>query len=87
MEMLKVTKMQGFTLSLEDTFLEKRQGGVSLMAPPPHSPFRVKVSVSAFMTYSFTQSQLFSRFFMVFLQIKWKISASLFKSGLLLQVN
>ena len=35
MKMLKVTKMQGFTLSLEDTFLEKRQGGVSLMAALP----------------------------------------------------
>ena len=35
MIMLKVTKMQGFTLSLKDTFLEKRRGGVSLMAPLP----------------------------------------------------
>ena len=33
MIMLKVTEMQDFTLSLEDKFLGKREGGVSLMAP------------------------------------------------------
>ena len=33
MIILKATKNQGFTLSLEDTFLEKSQGGVKL--PPP----------------------------------------------------
>ena len=33
MIILKATKNQGFTLSLEDTFLEKAQGGVKL--PPP----------------------------------------------------
>ena len=33
---LKVTKNQGFTLSLEDTFFEKPQagGGVNLTPPP-----------------------------------------------------
>ena len=30
---LKVTKNEGFTLSLEDTFFEKPQGGVKLIAP------------------------------------------------------
>ena len=34
----KVTKKQGFTLSLEDTFFEKPQGGVRLTP----QPFRVK---------------------------------------------
>ena len=85
--MLKVTKKQSFNLSLEDTFLEKRQGVFSLMPPPPPSFFRVKVPVSAFMAYSLTQSQLFSQSFMVFLQIKWKVGASFFISGLFLQVN
>ena len=37
---LKVTKNQGFTLSLEDTFSEKPRGGQ--IEPPPPSPFRVK---------------------------------------------
>ena len=34
MTILKVTKNQGFTLSLEDVFLEKLQG----VDNPPHSP-------------------------------------------------
>ena len=34
MIMLKVTKSQGFTLSLEDTFFENHKGRVKL--PPPH---------------------------------------------------
>ena len=33
---LKVTKKQGFTLSLEDTFLEKPQGGDQIEPPPSH---------------------------------------------------
>ena len=37
---LKVTKKQGFTLSLEDTFFEKPQGGGQIDTPP--SRFRVK---------------------------------------------
>ena len=37
---LKVTKSQGFTLSLEDTFLETPQGVVKLIPFPP-SHFRV----------------------------------------------
>ena len=37
---LKVTKNQGFTLSLEDTFFEKPHGGQT--DPPPPSYFRVK---------------------------------------------
>ena len=32
---LKVTKHQGFSLSLEDTLFEKPQGGVKLTPPPP----------------------------------------------------
>ena len=32
--MLKATKNQGFTLSLEDTFLEKLQGGGVKLNPP-----------------------------------------------------
>ena len=32
---LKVTKNQGFTLTLEDTFSEKPQGGGSNWPPPP----------------------------------------------------
>ena len=32
---LKVTKNQGFTLSLEDTFFEKPQGGQIAPPPPP----------------------------------------------------
>ena len=35
--MLKVTKKQGFTVSLEDTFFEKPQGGGSIWTPPPPS--------------------------------------------------
>ena len=33
MIILKVTKKQGFTLSLEDTFFEKPQGEVKLIPP------------------------------------------------------
>ena len=40
--MLKVTKKQGFTLSLEDIFFEKPQGGVNLTPTPPPGHFRVK---------------------------------------------
>ena len=35
MIILKVTKNQDFTLSLEDTFFEKPQGAVKLIPPPP----------------------------------------------------
>ena len=35
---LKVTKNQGFTLSLEDAFLEKPKGGIKLIPPPPAPP-------------------------------------------------
>ena len=41
---LKVTKNQGFTLSLENKFLEKQQRGVKLPPPPPNL-FRVKTAV------------------------------------------
>ena len=44
---LKVTKNQGFTLSVEDAFFEKPQGGgwgVKLTPPSPSS-FRVKQDV------------------------------------------
>ena len=34
-KILKVAKNQGFTLSLENTFLEKQQGG-SIWHPSPH---------------------------------------------------
>ena len=36
MIMLKVTKNQGFTLSLEDAFLEKLQGRGQIDTPSPH---------------------------------------------------
>ena len=47
---LKVTKNQGFTLSLENKFLEKQQRGVTLWGgqidpPPPPNLFRVKTAV------------------------------------------
>ena len=35
MIILKVTKNRGFTLSLEDTFLKKPQGGSNWPRPPP----------------------------------------------------
>ena len=38
---LKVTKNQGFSLSLEDTLFEKPQGECQIDPPPP-SRFRVK---------------------------------------------
>ena len=38
---LKVTKNQGFTLSLEDNFFEKPKGGGQLGPPPPKN-IRVK---------------------------------------------
>ena len=42
--MLKVTKNQGFALSLEDTFFQKPQGGGGQIDPPlPPSRFWVKV--------------------------------------------
>ena len=39
---LKVTKNQGFTLSLEDTFFEKPQGGNGGQTDPIFSHFRVR---------------------------------------------
>ena len=48
---LKVTKSQGFTLSSEDTFSEKPQGGrVTLTPPLPPSRFRVKRYFNEFFT-------------------------------------
>ena len=41
--MLKVTKNQGFTLSLGDTFFEKPQGGQSEPSSPPHPPRHIRV--------------------------------------------
>ena len=41
MIILKVTKSQGFTLSLEDAFFEKPPGG-RIPPPPSPQPFRVK---------------------------------------------
>ena len=38
MIILKVTKNQGFTLSLEDVFLEKLQGVDDSPHPPPPQP-------------------------------------------------
>ena len=35
MVILKVTKSQSLTLSLEDTFFEKPQGGIQIDLPPP----------------------------------------------------
>ena len=46
---LKVTKNQGFTLSVEDTFFEKSQvGGVGRgqIDLPPSSRFRVKLFIN-----------------------------------------
>ena len=63
---LKVTKRQGFTLSLEDTFLKKRQWMGEEAEGWSLNCFRVKVSILAFMAYSLIQSQLFPQFFMVF---------------------
>ena len=42
MLILNVTKNQGFTLSLEDTFLEKPWRG-QIDPPPPPSRFRVNL--------------------------------------------
>ena len=42
--MLKVTKNEGFILSLEDAIFKKPQEGVKLTPPPPPSRFRVKVN-------------------------------------------
>ena len=42
---LKVTKNEGFALSLEDTIFEKPQGGGQIDPPPP-SHFRVKLRIS-----------------------------------------
>ena len=46
---LKVTKIQGFTLSLENTSFEKPQEGGDKIdpPPPPPSPFRVKDNILA----------------------------------------
>ena len=41
MIILKVTKKQGFILSLEDTFFEKPQGGGGQIDSPHPSRFRV----------------------------------------------
>ena len=36
----KSHKKQGFTLSLEDTFMEKPKGEVKFTPPPPRNPFK-----------------------------------------------
>ena len=43
--LLKVSKNQGFTISLEDAFFEKPQGGRSNWPPPP-SCFRVNKKIN-----------------------------------------
>ena len=45
---LKVTKNQGFTLSLEDTFFEKPQAGGQTDPPPPSAVLGLKQFSSAF---------------------------------------
>ena len=40
MTILKITKRQGFTLSLEDNVFEKPQGGVGVKLSPPPPPSR-----------------------------------------------
>ena len=57
MMILKVTKTQGFTLSLEDTFFEKQQGGVKLTPP---IRFRVK-NFAKFMEKHLCQSLFFNK--------------------------
>ena len=49
---LKVTKNQGFTFSLKDTFFEKPHGGGGSIWPLPPSHFRVKSFESAISIYS-----------------------------------
>ena len=44
MIILKVTKNQGFTLSLEDTFFEKPQGGGGQFDPPAVSGLKIKTA-------------------------------------------
>ena len=43
MKFSKVTKNQGFSLSLEDMLFEKPQGREVKLTPPPRSRFRVKL--------------------------------------------
>ena len=45
---LKVTKNQGFTVSLEDTFFEIPQGGQIDPPPPLYLPSRFTVKVMGF---------------------------------------
>ena len=45
MIILKVTKNQGFTLSLEDTYFEKPQGRGSDWNPSPPSPAVLRLNV------------------------------------------
>ena len=47
---LELTKYQGFTLSLEDTFFEKPQGGQIDPPPPLPSRFRVKQFIEKTLT-------------------------------------
>ena len=46
MIILKVTKDQGFTFSLEDTFFKKLQGGGQIDTPPP-----AVLGLKAFVSY------------------------------------
>ena len=43
MIILKVTKSQGFTISLSDTFFKKPQGAESNWPPPPQAVLRLKI--------------------------------------------
>ena len=45
MKILKVTKNQGFTLSLEDTFFEKPRGGGGLTPSPAVLGLNIKVDI------------------------------------------
>ena len=49
MIILKVTKNKGFTLSLEDTYFEKPQGGGKLtpLPPTPSPPAVLGLSINA----------------------------------------
>ena len=59
MIILKVTKKQAFTLSLEDTYFEKPQGAWGGGADGPLSPSRFRVEAGIFILLYSTKIMLF----------------------------
>ena len=71
MIILKATKNQGFTPSLEDTFLEKSQGGVKLPPPKAFSGLNRSATRESTCIYQFITINVYMRSLTIMFIIFW----------------